>query len=78
MVNWEKRLKHDRVVRDALVDCGNKKPDRPDPPGGLIEVQPLVYNSEIFWKHLTENGHDGYCFVDCSCSREERNEDHDH
>jgi hypothetical protein len=70
MEHWEKRLKHERDARDGFVKCGNKAPDRPDPPNSLIRVHPILrFNGKIFFQHMEAHGHDFASFEDCKCSR---------
>lgn len=68
MQEWEKRLAHDRAVRDAYIAMGNRKPDRPDPEGGLIWCSARRFDSRIFRPFLAERGHDSGDFKSCRCS----------
>lgn len=47
MYDWKKRLHHERCIRDALVACGNKAPDQPDPSGGFVPIEARVFKGLI-------------------------------
>lgn len=67
MERWEKNLKHERDVRDALVACGNPKPTEPDPDGGVIRVPVRIFKGRIFWLLMKDRGHDNSDFNSCMC-----------
>lgn len=67
MYDWKKELEHARAVRNALVACGNPAPSRPDPEGGVVNVQQRKFNGEIFWKSMNEQGHDASLPEKCKC-----------
>lgn len=66
---WPAQLAHERVVRDAWVACGNPAPTQPDPPGGLIRVEPRVFNAKTFHAFMVGAGHDNAVFEACRCSK---------
>lgn len=67
LIPWQIRLAHDRVVRDALVACGNPAPIKPDPPGGLVQIQAKIFKSKEFWDHMLKHQHTAGSVLDCSC-----------
>jgi len=69
MEEWQKRLAHERAVRDAYVACGNPKPKQPDPEGGLRYVRPYRFDGKIFYASIESAGHSEGAFEDCKCSK---------
>lgn len=70
MKDWEKKLAHERAVRDAWVACGNPAPDKPDPPGGLIQVEPRIFNARTAHQAMVKAGHSNLVFETCKCFKE--------
>jgi hypothetical protein len=66
-IPWQTRLAHDRVVRDALVACGNPVPPELDPPGGLIPVQGKIFKGSVFWAHMEQHRHSSANVLECCC-----------
>ena len=64
---WQLRLAHERACRDAYVACGNNKPSREDPPGGLLRVSVRKFVGNIFWPFIQERGHTDASFESCKC-----------
>lgn len=64
---WEKHLAHERVCRDALVECGNPAPTKPDPVNGLVRVEARIFNGRVFFAHLKKHGHTAATFNTCEC-----------
>ena len=67
--DWEERLNHARACRDALIVCGNKAPEKPDPPGSLRLVQARTFNGRVFFAEIGRLGHDAAQFDLCKCCR---------
>ena len=69
MEEWQLRLEHEKVVRDALLACGNKKAsEEPDGPGYLIPVTEIsIFIGKTFWKVMEKNGHNKSRFEECQC-----------
>lgn len=66
---WQKRLVHERVCRDALIACGNAAPTRPDPTNGLIQVRPVLkFNGKVYSEYLNGKGHTHSDYSLCACA----------
>ena len=72
MQQWEKRYRHEKAVREALIKCGNKpsEPIEDCPYGTLPKVKVRQFNGEIYWGHMKDKGHSSSDFESCSCSGE--------
>lgn len=67
MEEWQKRLHHDRDLRDCYVAMGNKAPDREDPPTGLVTVPLRRFDGRIYREFLSQRGHDSGDYEQCKC-----------
>lgn len=66
-MHWQILLNHARAVRNALVACGNSAPTRPDPAGGLVNVEQRKFNGVVFWKSMEDQGHNASTPEACKC-----------
>ena len=75
MEEWEKRLIHERAVRDCHVKAGNiPPPSKPDPEGGIWTYHIRRFNGVAYWKAMNETGHDYAEFQRCICSHQKEGE----
>lgn len=67
---WERRLAHERAVRDSHVAAGNiPAPTSPDPEGGMRTYDVWRFNGKKFFAALEAAGHTKAVYTDCKCSK---------
>lgn len=66
--DWEKRLAHDKHVRDGYVLCGNPAPTIQDKPGSMVMVTPRKFVGKTFWAHMG-TAHDSIDYASCVCRK---------
>lgn len=68
--DWETRLAHNRVLRDAIALCNGVPLNFTDPPGALVHLRPSqqrTYDGKTVRAHLTQHGHSSPDFATCTC-----------